>query len=322
MLKQSLESLIDEYINYLSVEKGYSINTLDAYSRDLVQFGEFLGADGVDKFIQFPSGTLRGFSNQFRRKGVASATIARKTTVVKSFYKFLCREGWVDADDFEEMETYRGARGLPDVLSQDEIVKIIETEKGKTPMSVRNRAILELLYATGMRVSELTELRVGDYQADAGFVRCFGKGKKMRIVPVGAEAAQWLNRYIVEVRPRTQNYELRTPKYMFLSNRCGKISRQSCWNLIRRRAVKAGVAKKVSPHTFRHSFATHLLEGGADLRAVQEMLGHADIATTQTYTHVSMGKIKEIYNRCHPRAVSTWLSQNQKRQKLDTDLHG
>ncbi|MEW5944934.1 MAG: tyrosine recombinase [bacterium] len=295
----NLDSLIDDFINYLSVEKGCSTHTLDAYSRDLARLHEFLNGD-TGRFTSSPAGAARGFIHHLRSKSrLSDQSIARNVAALKSFYSFLCREGIIKPENFVEIQSYPAGKRLPRALAQDEIARIIESEKGKTPKSIRNRAILELLYATGMRVSELTSLRLGDYNARTGFARCLGKGKKTRFTPVGAEAKKWLEKYIAEVRPL---YAKPGATHVFLSPRGSKISRESCWRLLRSCAAKAGVAAPVSPHSFRHSFATHLLENGADVRLIQELLGHSSIATTQHYTHLSLRKIKETYDSCHPRA--------------------
>lgn len=294
----SLDGLVDDFLNHLSVEKGYSAHTLDAYSRDIVQFRDFLKG-GLGKFLESPPAALRRFTHHLRKRELTDKTIARKTAAVRSFYKFLCREGVVPADEFEEIRTTGTTKNLPKSLTIGEVSRIIESEAGDTPRSVRNRAMLELMYAAGLRVSELTGLRVADLEFERGFVRCLGKGRKVRMVPVGDVALDWVRRYKEGVRPLWAGKD---EQALFLSNRRRPVSRAACWRIVKACAVRSGVAKPVSPHTFRHSFATHLLENDANLRAVQEMLGHADIATTEVYTRADVKRLREIYHRCHPRA--------------------
>ncbi|MFH1537473.1 MAG: site-specific tyrosine recombinase XerD [bacterium] len=319
MASDSLDNLVDDFLNHLSVERGYSANTLYAYSCDLAQFHDFLEGE-LERFLESPPAVLRRYVHHLRKRELTDRTVARKTAAVRSFYKFLCREGVVPAAEFEEIETIKTTKKLPATLTIEEVACLIESEPGDTPRSVRNRAMLELMYGAGLRVSELTGLRVADLDFVRGYVRCLGKGRKMRMVPVGDVALDWVRRYKEEVRPlwtgekseseprkkkekkRKKREADKNQQGLFLSNQRRPLSRAACWRVVKACAVRAGVAKKVSPHTFRHSFATHLMENGADLRAVQEMLGHSSIATTQIYTHVSIKRLRDVYHRCHPRA--------------------
>ncbi len=294
------DPLVKEYLAYLQFERGLAENTISSYSRDLRQFTAYLDGRGV---TVTGAGTedLRGFFATLEgKKGApAPATMARKGSVIHSFYRFLCREGLADSDPTVSMPAPRRGRRLPTVLNLGEVKLLLSQPAGTDPASARDAAMLELLYGAGLRVSELTGLRQGDVDLEGGFVRCLGKGSRERVVPLGQPALDAVDRYLRKGRPFLGR-EMKDDK-LFL-NRFGRgISRQSVHRMLARYARQAGLKKKVSPHVLRHSFATHLLAGGADLRSVQEMLGHADVSTTQIYTHLSRQKLKEIYFSSHPR---------------------
>jgi integrase/recombinase XerD len=284
-------------MNYLSVEKGYSPNTLDSYGRDLSQFAAFLEERGPAELRRADAVSVSLFNQRLRARRMSQNTIARKITAIRSFLKYLHREGYIGPEAVEDIESLRNVRRLPETLSGEEVARLIDSMPSETPRQIRDRAIVELLYATGMRASELAGAKVSDLNWSEGSIRCMGKGSKMRTIPVGGKALEWLKRYLDEVRPK---WDSGLCPNLMLTNRGGPVSRESVWLIVNKMAASA--SSRVSPHTFRHSFATHLMENGADLRAVQEMLGHADIATTQIYTHVTKDKMLQVYEKCHPRA--------------------
>ncbi len=294
-----LDGYIDEFLNYLSVEKGYSGNTLDSYGRDLTRFSAFLDEKGRGSLDRLDADAVSLFNQRLRALGLAQNTIARKVTAIRSFMKYLGREGYIPLDRIEDVEGLRNQRRLPVTISSGEIAGIIDSMPSEKPRHIRDRAIIELLYATGMRVSELTSVKVADLNWSEGYIRCMGKGSKMRTVPFGGKAQEWLSRYLREVRPK---WDKSLCANLIIGKGGRPVSRTSIWRLVDRLARETGAAQHISPHTFRHSFATHLMENGADLRAVQEMLGHADISTTQIYTHVTSEKMRQVYEKCHPRS--------------------
>lgn len=294
-----LEIYIDEFLNYLSVEKGCSEHTLDAYGRDLGQLAAFLAEKGLDGIDWIGEDSVSLFNEMLRARKLSQNTIARKAAAIKSFLKYLYREGYAGPDALDEVESIRKTSRLPRILSKEEMARIIDSMPAGKPKQIRDRAIVEILYATGMRVSELTGAGMADLNWSEGFIRCAGKGRKMRMAPIGSRAQEWLKRYLDEVRPEWDN---KLSEKLIITERGQGISRSTVWRIVGRLANSAGIASGVSPHTFRHSFATHMLENGADIRAVQEMLGHVDISTTQIYTHVTTEKMRQTYEKCHPRA--------------------
>ena len=295
-----MEHHIDEFINYLSVERGLAKNTLSAYRRDLLKYGEFL-AD--KKKATSPAQVKREWITEYiydqKKYGLSATTICRYLAAIKMFHRFLVREKLAPKDPTDLVETPKLWKRVPDVLSQNEIEAMIKASEGDSQQQIRDHAILELFYATGMRVSELAELKMEQVNLDAGYVRCIGKGQKERIIPVGGKAKEAVQRYCVRVRIRLVKGG--ASPYMFLSRLRKKLSRQSLWQIIKDYAAKANIKKTIKPHTLRHSFATHLLAHGADLRSVQEMLGHADISTTQIYTHVDQERLRSVHQQFHPR---------------------
>lgn len=297
---KKLEIYIDEFLNYLSVEKGCSEHTLDAYGRDLGQLAAFLAEKGLDGIDWIGEDSVSLFNEMLRARKLSQNTIARKAAAIKSFLKYLYREGYTGPDALlDEVESVRKTSRLPRILSKEEMARILDSMPAGKPKQIRDRAIVEILYATGMRVTELTGARVADLNWSEGFIRCAGKGRKMRMAPIGSKAQEWLKRYLDEVRPEWDN---KLSEKLIITERGQGISRSTVWRIVGRLANSAGIASGVSPHTFRHSFATHMLENGADIRAVQEMLGHVDISTTQIYTHVTTEKMRRTYEKCHPRA--------------------
>lgn len=296
-----IDELVDEFLDYLSVERGCAPATLDAYSRDLLQFIDFLNEEFPDTATGFSAQEISAFSeNLIKKHTLAKSTVARKVACLRKFMRFLEREGHVPQGTTDEVQTIKRDRSLPKTLSREEVEEIIDSLPSDTPAQIRDRAMIELLYAAGMRVSELTGARVADLNIDEGFIRCRGKGSKHRMVPVGSEAREWLVRYLDDVRPEWAKKT--RSEFLFINTRGNPVSRQTVWRTVKKMAREAGSVSNVSPHVFRHSFATHMMENGADLRAVQEMLGHVDISTTQVYTHVTSERMREVFRKCHPRA--------------------
>lgn len=295
----TLATSVTDFINYASVEKGLAKNSLLAYETDLKKYVAFLS----DKKISDLSKVNRSHISQFlfyekERKQEASS-IARALVAIKLLHRFLVKEGHLKEDITSVLDSPKLWKHLPTFLTLKEVEAILRIPDLKTPTGIRDRAILELLYATGVRVSELVNLKLTDLNLDSCFLKCFGKGGKERIVPLGRSAKECIERYLNKVRLSQNKSE-----FLFLGSKKAneRLSRQAVWQMIKIYARKAKIKKKITPHTFRHSFATHLLEGGADLRIVQELLGHADIATTQIYTHVSRDHLKSVHSKFHPRA--------------------
>lgn len=294
-----MNHLMDEYINYLVVEKGVSHNTVEAYSRDLNRHIVFLREQGIDDLSHVSSDSIILYMGGLRGDGLSSKSVNRSLAAVRGFYHFLLREKHISSNPVSQIERAKVWMRLPDTLSQSEMDRLLAQPGDKTPMAVRDKAMLELLYATGIRVSELVSLNMGSINWQVGFLVAMGKGSKERIVPIGRSAYEHLSRYVEAVRPGL--LKGRTTDTLFLNRSGDAISRQGFWKIIKKYAMASGLAKRVYPHTFRHSFASHLLEGGADLRSVQTMLGHADISTTQVYTHVTKERLKDIHKKYHPR---------------------
>lgn len=293
--------LIQRFINYTRLERGLSENSSIAYRRDLSDFDDFAKANEKSLFAVSYSDVL-AYLRQLQQKGLASSTLARRINSLKSFYRFLVAEGLIKDNPISLMESIKQWHKLPSVLSIDEVDRLLETSNlsGTGKLSLRNKAIFEILYATGIRVSELVNINQDDINLNVGYLRCIGKGNKERIIPIGKKATEAVMKYLQEERPRivakAQN------RYLFLTKSGKRLTRQLVWQLIKDLSHRAGLNQEISPHTLRHSFATHLLERGADLRSLQEMLGHASISTTQQYTHVDQKRLKEIHSKFHPRA--------------------
>ncbi len=295
-----MDEAVQAFLDHLNVERGLSPNTVAAYAHDLSQYAEFARDRGVTSTDELTESLLLGFLERLRADGISPNSITRKLSAIRTFCKFACREGYTRHDFTANTTGMKGLKKLPSVLTIDEVSTLLAQPDGSDHAGSRDKAMLETLYATGLRVSELINLRLVDANLDVGFIRCFGKGSKERIVPLGKVAIEYLTRYLSNSRPRFARTG--SSEYLFLTYRGKKMSRVAFWKIIKKYTARAGIAKNITPHTLRHSFATHLLEGGADLRSIQEMLGHADIATTQVYTHVSREKLKEVYRDTHPRA--------------------
>lgn len=294
-----MKKYIEEFLNFLAVERGLADNTLSAYRRDLTQYIVFLSAKGIQDIQGVERKNITDFMFDQKTRGLSAASICRCLSAVRMFHRFLVREGLAAQDPADLIDTPKLWKRVPDVLTTSEIETIINAAKGRSWQAVRDRAILELFYASGMRVSELAGLKLENINFDIGYVRCMGKGRKERIIPVGKRAREAVRGYCETSRLRFAKKNV-SPA-LFLSRLGKKISRQSIWKLIKHYAREAGIKKEIKPHTLRHSFATHLLEHGADLRSVQEMLGHADISTTQIYTHVDRERLKSVHRQFHPR---------------------
>jgi integrase/recombinase XerD len=294
-----MNDLIDNFIYFLEVERGVSDNTVISYRCDLGKFMEYLKKKKKD-VIDVTREDIVTFLMQLKDDELSSSSIARNLAALKTFWKFLVAEQIVKENVAVVVETPRTWKNIPDVLNRDEVEKLLDSPSNKGWMGIRDRAILELMYASGLRVSEVKDLKKTSVNLEAGFVKCRGKGGKERIVPLGKVAEKAIDRYIRTSRAKLNKKT--EDEHLFLSRFGKMISRQSLWKMIHKYAEKAGIKKHITPHTLRHSFATHLLEGGAELRGVQEMLGHADISTTQVYTHVNKEKLRKIHKEFHPRA--------------------
>jgi integrase/recombinase XerD len=295
-----MEQFIEQYLDFLGVERGLSPNTLESYGRDLRQFSRYLRRNGIESWCDPEKMHILTYMADLRKLGKSTATVSRSLASIRSFCKFLAQEGYINVDPTLNLDSPKVEKKLPHVLSLREVELLLFSPDGSTPAGLRDRAMFEVLYATGIRVSELVGLSLQDVNLDAGFIRCLGKGNKERIVPLGSVAIRALRDYLSQGRSRfLRSKDVRA---VFVNHHGRPLTRQGFWKLLKKCAREAGISRDITPHTLRHSFATHLLENGADLRAVQEMLGHADISTTQIYTHVTKSRIREVYDKAHPRA--------------------
>lgn len=302
--KQSLDTLTLDFLAYLELERGLSRNTLAAYRSDLAQFGEYLASRDLNALEVVHSDLALFLSELAQPDGegrpAAASTLQRKAACLRSFYRHLRREGIVGHDPTADLRGPAKDHRLPKVLSRDEVNKLLGAPTGTEPLAVRDRALLEIMYACGLRVSETIGLLVEDVDLQEGMLRARGKGSKERIVPVGRTARTAVERYLARARPELVG--VRVEAHLFVNHRGGRLTRQGLYTIIGGHARKAELAEKMTPHTLRHTFATHLLSGGCDLRSLQEMLGHADLATTQIYTHLSADRLRHAYFEAHPRA--------------------
>ncbi len=289
------------FLEYLTVELGLSANTRQAYERDLRLFCKTLGFKNSDALVNVSREQITGYMTQLKEKGLAAATIARKLAAIKAFYRFMTAEGYMDSNPAEVVEAGTKGIKLPRVLSEDEVVRLLNQPDITTAEGFRDRTMLEVLYATGMRVSELINLTLERVDLNMKYIIAFGKGSKERIVPLGSVAAEFLQQYLEKVRPKLTHAD-RNTNIVFLAFGGHELTRQRFWQIIRAYGRKANINKALTPHILRHSFATHLLDNGADLRSVQELLGHSDISTTQIYTHLTNKRLRDIYAKAHPRA--------------------
>ncbi len=295
-----MNALLQSFLDYISLERGLSINTRKAYADDLRQFLDDLEKKGISSLNQVSRKQILDHLMAMKARGMSTNSISRHLVSIKVFFRYLQQEGLLDRNVTDTMDSPRLWKILPDTLSEKEVDLLLAAPDMRKPLGIRDRAILELFYASGLRVSELAGLQLPDLHTDDGYIRVIGKGRKERVIPVAGESIRLLNRYLEEVRPLLcENPHLQN---VFVSRRETALCRQRLWQIIKMHTKNAGIMKNVTPHTLRHSFASHLLDNGAPLRVIQEMLGHADIATTQIYTHVNPERLKSIHQQFHPRA--------------------
>ncbi len=294
-------ALVNQFLDYLTLERGLSKNTRLSYAFDLKQFFQFLDKNSITSLNDLTRKDIVQFLMAEKKRGMSGATIARELVAIKVFFRYLLQENMLNADVTDTMESPKLWQSLPSSLTVREMESLLNTPDTSTPLGIRDRALLETFYATGMRVSELADLKLEDLHFDAGYIRCMGKGRKERVIPIGKTAQRALTEYIDRIRPI---FAAKDPslRQIFLTRMGKPFSRRGLLNLVKTYSHKAGIAKNVHPHTLRHSFATHLLSNEAPLRVIQEMLGHADIGTTQIYTHVDSSRLKTIHNKFHPRS--------------------
>jgi len=298
-MPESLSPTIDTFLNMLAVEKGLARNTLEAYSRDLNRIANFLAANGVESWPDGHGSQLRTYFSSLRETGLSVRSITRNLVTLRQFYRFLEKERIIQENPVPRLLLPVESRRLPTTVTHDDVERLLNQPNPSTLLGLRDRAMLEFLYATGLRVSELVSLHTQQINLEGDYLTVRGKGGKVRVLPFGRWAEERLRLYLREVRPKL--VQRRNSSVLFLTRSGKALTRQGFWKLIRRHALAAGIERKVTPHTLRHSFATHLLEGGADLRAVQSMLGHSDISTTQIYTHINRAHLKQVHRRFHPR---------------------
>jgi len=294
-----MDQWLDQFLHYLIVEKGLSKNTIEAYGHGLNRFLDYLKGKGIHEILNVGKFDVRAFLLTLKRKGLSTKTVVRNLVAIRTFFRFLVQEGILGTNPVEEIESPKIAKTLPEILTLKEVEQLLEQPNLQSPLGIRDRAMLEVLYATGMRVSELTQLPINQVNLEGGYVLIFGKGSRERIVPLGSESMKWLTLYLKTARGRLAKGK--ESHFLFISRWGRGMSRQRFWKNLKDYGRRAGIRKRVTPHLFRHSFASHLLERGADLRSVQMMLGHVDISTTQIYTHVTGERLKKIHQRYHPR---------------------
>jgi len=295
-----MNDMVEEFLSYILVEKGLSDNTVSAYRNDLCKYTNFIEKKKKRLHIQEATRSdISDYMMSLKESGLSANSISRNLVAIKVFHRFLLRERYLKEDVTSVLDSPKPWKRLPEALSVSDVESILKKPNTRTSMGIRDKAAIELMYATGLRVSELVNLVIDNINLEVGFIKCVGKGNKERIVPIGKQAQDALNRYLDKSRPKMIK-ENQAPS-LFISRLGKKISRQSLWKMIKKYARLAGIKQEIMPHTLRHSFATHLLERGADLRVVQEMLGHADISTTQIYTHINKERLKSIHHKFHPR---------------------
>lgn len=295
-----MQDFLKEYLAHLKVEKNLSDNSISSYSTDLNKLFQFFDAKKINDLNNVEYSDFVNFFEEQRKEGITSTSTSRYSSSIKGFFSFLMRHNYIEKNPASNLKSTKIARTLPTVLAFSEVEKILDQPKISDKLGVRDRAILELLYSSGLRVSELLNLKISDLFFDDDVIRVIGKGSKQRIVPIGKSAREWVTEYLTKHRPLLQK-RMKSENFVFLNLRGSQLSRMGIWKIVKKYCDAAEIEKEVHPHTFRHSFATHLLEGGADLRAVQEMLGHSDISTTQIYTHIDREYVKQIHKDFHPR---------------------
>ena len=289
-----------DYLHYLKVERGLSENTIASYGIDLKLFLEYLRENEIPSFKQVNKEVIVNYMQSEKNNNKANSSILRSVSSLRKFFQYLAQEKIIEKDPMLLIDTPKKKQHLPQVLTKEEVEKLLHSPNTGQVLGLRDRAMLELMYATGLRISEIINLKLEDLHLTMGTLQTLGKGHKERIVPVGDEAIKWINRYLEEARPKL--LKQKRSNYLFLNFHGNNLTRQGVWKNLKAEVRKAGIQKNITPHTLRHSFATHILENGADLRIVQELLGHVDISTTQIYTHLSNKQLADIYNRAHPRA--------------------
>ncbi len=294
--------LIDAFFNYLKVERGLSENTITSYARDIHKFFDFLKTCRLKSVNSVKSSTIISFMRSLRTSGLSVRSSSRNLSALKTFFKFLSAEKFIDADPTTDIDTPKMYQKLPTYLTESDVENLLNAPDVRTDACLRDKAMLEVMYATGLRVSELTGLKLENIDYNMGFISVVGKGSKERIVTLGDCAIRWVTEYTKNARGSLLKNKLADEGYIFISARSIRLSRVTVWKIIKKYALLAGIDKNVTPHTIRHSFATHLLENNADLRSVQLMLGHSDISTTQIYTHITSERMKKVYVKFHPRA--------------------
>ncbi len=294
-----LNQLVDQYLNYLLVEKGLSTLTIDSYSRDMGRYVRFLRANKMANISETDTPAILKYLLKLRDQGLCMRSRARHLVTIRGLYRFAVQEKFLKKDPARLIELPKSGVKLPDVFSFDEIQKLLDSLDTTTPKGLRDAAMVELLYAAGLRVSELIHVKMAEISLEAGFVRVSGKGDKERVIPIGSHAREKIRAYLSHGRPKL--LKERVSSYLFVARAGNPMTRQGFWKLLKRCSAQAGIKKEITPHSLRHSFASHLLEGGADLRAVQMMLGHVDISTTQIYTHVARDHLRKMHEKYHPR---------------------
>lgn len=295
-----MDPLVDSFLNYISLERGLSENTRQAYAYDLESFLACMHEKGLNSVNAITRDHIISFLMRGKDYGLKPSSLSRQLVAVKMFFRYLEQESLLNHNVTENMEGPKLWKVLPVTLTNKEVDRLLVAPDMQRRLGLRDRAILETFYATGLRVSEISALRIVDVHSEEGYVRCVGKGRRERVVPISNDALDWIERYSLELRPKLLKDE--KEQILFISNRGTRISRKTIWNMIRKYALAAGIDKKIGPHTLRHSFASHLLANGAQLRVIQEMLGHADISTTQIYTHIDQSRLFSIHQKHHPRA--------------------
>ncbi|GEN47318.1 site-specific tyrosine recombinase XerD [Ligilactobacillus pobuzihii] len=295
-----INELVVNYLHFLTVERGLSANTVTSYRNDLDQFVKYLKKQNFDKFSEVTRQDITAYLQEETARKKANSSIVRSVTSLRRFFSYLIHEKKITTDPMNLIDTPKQEKHLPEVLSRHEVEQLLETPNVGEPLGLRDRAILELMYATGLRVSEVINLKLADLHLPVGLLKTIGKGQKERIVPIGDTAAYWIDEYLEHGRVKL--LKEKRSDFLFLNFHGNQLTRQGIWKNLKIQVQKAGITKNITPHTLRHSFATHILENGADLRIVQELLGHADISTTQIYTHLSKRRLSEIYDKTHPRA--------------------
>lgn len=296
----AINNILMDYLHYLKVERGLSENTINSYGIDLKLFLEYLRENEIPSFKQVNKEVIVNYMQSEKNNNKANSSILRSVSSLRKFFQYLAQEKIIEKDPMLLIDTPKKKQHLPQVLTKEEVEKLLRSPNTGQVLGLRDRAMLELMYATGLRISEIINLKLEDLHLTMGTLQTLGKRHKERIVPVGDEAIKWVNRYLEEARPKL--LKQKRSNYLFLNFHGNNLTRQGVWKNLKAEVRKAGIQKNITPHTLRHSFATHILENGADLRIVQELLGHADISTTQIYTHLSNKQLADIYNRAHPRA--------------------